>query len=153
MERFISIIAAVLALAVFGVGTACVSDQPQKPQTPAEISTASLSQSPADRALLDEGKKVFDNQCARCHSVDGTSNMPGVDLSDYGSNGWTDARVRAFVANARRYRVATTMPPFAANVAEKPEEALSEHEIDAATAYVQSLKEQAVYLHEEAKSK
>ncbi len=153
MERSISIVAASLAFAVLGIGTACVSDQSQKAQAPTEISTASPSQSPTDAALLDEGKKVFGNQCARCHTVDGTSNMPGVDLSDYGSNGWTHARVRDFVVNARRYRVGTTMPPFAASVAEKPEEALNDHEIDAVTAYVQSLKEQAFYLHEEAASK
>lgn len=96
--------------------------------------------------MADRGRKVFAAQCARCHTVDGLANVPGPDLSDYGSEGWSHLRTADFVHDAQRYYPGTEMPTFGEKVAKKKEEMLTDGQIDDTVAYVRGLSESAAYL-------
>lgn len=76
-------------------------------------STASTPQkSPGSFKHYAVAQQLFAEHCARCHTIDGVNNMPGPDLSDYGTFGWSRARVAAFIADPQLYLPGTRMPEF-----------------------------------------
>jgi cytochrome c oxidase subunit 2 len=94
------------------------------------------------------GQEVFAKQCARCHTVNGLANVPGPDLSDYGSEGWTHLRTADFIRDPQRYYPGTKMPAFGVGFAKSQDEALTDQQIDDVTAYISNLKKRADYLPE-----
>lgn len=100
---------------------------------------------PEYAAMAERGQKVFTAQCLRCHTVNGLANVPGPDLSDYGSEGWSDLRTADYIRDPQRYYPGTDMPSFGENIAKKSE-ALTEQQIDDVTAYINSLFKRADYL-------
>lgn len=106
-----------------------------------ESGSAAVAQpSPAESPKrLAAGADVFANQCARCHSVDGSARGAGPDLSDYGSEGWSHPRIADYVRDPQRYYRGTKMPSAGALK-------LSDADIDAVAAYVGGLRGLAAYL-------
>lgn len=89
--------------------------------------------------MADRGKELFDSKkCATCHTVNGVANLPGPDLSDYGSEGWPHQRVADFIANAQCYYPGSKMPSFRDQCTDK--------EINDLAAYLSTLKKQGYYL-------
>lgn len=92
-------------------------------------------------ASVAEGRQVFDhNACISCHSVGGTvaTGRFGPDLTHFasrstlasGSVPMSAANVRAFVDNPANFKPGVLMPPMH----------LNQHDLDAVTAYLMSLK-------------
>ena len=128
---------------LLGALVGCASKIAREPPTPAivELHTQDGA-SQFDSALIAAGQKPFEANCAKCHTVNGMSNLAGPDLSDFGNEGWAYARVFDLLKDPQLYYPGTRMPTW--------DEAFSAEDIGAISAYIMSLKEQAFYLEETA---
>lgn len=125
---------------------ACSTTRPAEKQMQGTAPLQTGRWSPAEyAAMAEQGRPVFTANCLRCHTVDGLANVPGPDLSDYGSEDWSHLRTADYIRDAQRYYPGTNMPSFGEGVAKKGE-ALTDRQIDDVTAYVSSLRKRADYL-------
>lgn len=105
--------------------------------TQAAKPVAAVSAAPDEKSLA-RGKEVFDLTCSNCHTVNGVANKAGPDLSDYGSFGFSQAKLVDMLRDYQRYVPGSTMPTWDA--------AYPKEDIEAVAAYIRSLKHEAFYL-------
>lgn len=110
------------------------SAQMQAAFSPAAVSPAQ------DPELIARGRGVFEATCSLCHTVNGLPSKSGPDLSDFGSEGWSNERVVDMLRDFQRYYPGSMMPTW--------DEAYSQQDLKGVAAYVLSLRKQAFYLED-----
>lgn len=128
-----------ITVAIIALTIGCSRAGPQAKTTIALAETeVSAVVSRANPQLIARGQEIFEATCVKCHTVDGRPIKAGPDLSDFGNEGWSRARVIDMITDFQRYYPGSNMPTW--------DDSYPTQDIEAVTAYIMSLQGQAYYV-------
>lgn len=130
---------AAVAVVIIALTVGCSRAEPQaEAKSAASETEVSAVVSRVDSRSIARGQEVFETTCAKCHTVDGRPVKAGPDLSDFGNERWSKARVIDTITDFQRYYPGSNMPTW--------DESYPARDIEAVADYIMSLEAQAYYI-------
>lgn len=147
LSRGLGLTVAVLLVFVLAFAAACGGDDDADPTSTTAAAAATATTEPGDEGdddAIEAGRQLAAQQCAACHSIDGSQVVGPTWQGLYGSevvleDGSTVTADEAYIAESIRDPNAKVHTGFPANVMPSYGSTFSDEQIDQIVAYIRSL--------------